>query len=102
MIFLHSFQFSDVIRYFNVAITAEDIFVRCSLCNGNVYITIPQAEMRRLREMLRTRADAAKRNVGAYGVEEDYDIDPDCFDDGERKKGPSVLHAWTAEAMSKT
>uniref|UniRef100_A0A2C9JMJ3 3'-5' exonuclease domain-containing protein n=1 Tax=Biomphalaria glabrata TaxID=6526 RepID=A0A2C9JMJ3_BIOGL len=41
-------QCRDVLRHFNIKITKDDIFSRCSMCNSLDFITLPSKEMEKL------------------------------------------------------
>ena len=62
-------QLAEVTRYFNITISQDSIFRRCSLCNGDRYITISRALMKQLR------ANKAK------GVNSISNMMPDGYDD---------------------
>ena len=64
-------QLAEIRRYFNLNISEEDIFIRCSLCNGDRYITISRTLMKQMRAN-----KAQERNGGTNMV-------PDGFDDEE-------------------
>ena len=42
-------QLAEIRRYFNLNISEDDIFVRCSLCNGDKYVTISRTLMKQMR-----------------------------------------------------
>ena len=62
-------QLAEVTRYFNITISPDSIFRRCSLCNGDRYITISRSLMKQLR------ANKSK------GVNSANNMVPDGFDD---------------------
>ncbi|KAH3793703.1 hypothetical protein DPMN_147221 [Dreissena polymorpha] len=43
-------QMVEVLNHFNVQVRQSDIFSRCQICNGNVYVTIPSEDMKLLSQ----------------------------------------------------
>ena len=64
-------QLAEITRYFNVTISEDSIFRRCSLCNGDRYITISRPLMKQLR---------ANKSQGVISVP---NMVPDGLDDDE-------------------
>ncbi|KAJ9597340.1 hypothetical protein L9F63_011811, partial [Diploptera punctata] len=46
----------EVLRYFNVTVTKEDVFSRCQICNGNEFVTVSKDIMQRLAEISQHRS----------------------------------------------
>lgn len=57
-------QLEEVLRYFNIFVTRQDVFSRCQMCNGGDFVVVTQDVMHRL-------ADASQRiaQVHAKGDE---------------------------------
>ena len=66
-------QLAEITRYFNVTISEDNIFRRCSLCNGDRYITISRGLMKQLR---------ANKSHGVNCVP---NMVPDGFDDDDEE-----------------
>ncbi|CAC5357048.1 unnamed protein product [Mytilus coruscus] len=64
-------QVVEVLQYFNVKVTEKDIFSRCKVCNGNVYLQVPSNVFKENWVKLRTFNDQdkpiTKPNV-QYGI----------------------------------
>ena len=74
-------QLAEVTRYFNTTISEDSIFRRCSLCNGDRYITISRALMRQLRANKSKAVNGAPNMVpDGYYDEDDEDCN-DMFDE---------------------
>ncbi|XP_071482503.1 exonuclease mut-7 homolog [Diadema antillarum] len=67
------FQVQEVLNFFNVVVTPEDIFSRCQVCNGNIYVKVSNPEMRRLWQ--RKQELIAKQARPAVTSYEDEDLD---------------------------
>ena len=75
------FQVEEVLRYFNVNVSEDDLFSRCVLCNGGSYLTVDQKTLSTLRER---KAEAQQSGVSSRycpDYDDDYD-DYGGFDDG--------------------
>ncbi|CAL1536700.1 unnamed protein product [Lymnaea stagnalis] len=81
-------QCFDVLRHFNVKVTKDDIFSRCSMCNNADFVTLPSKEMEKLymykSQQSRFAAGGQRDpNVSLYDVDQgtsstfsQYGIDP--------------------------
>lgn len=49
-------QLKEVLEYFNVIVTKEDVFSRCKICNGGTFIKVTRNTMQQLVENYRRRS----------------------------------------------
>ena len=68
-------QLAEITRYFNITISEDSIFRRCSLCNGDRYITISRALMKQLRANKSQRVNTVPNMVPDGFDDEDDDDD---------------------------
>ena len=73
-------QLAEITRYFNITISEDSIFRRCSLCNGDRYITISRALMKQLRANKSQRVNSVPNMVPDGFDDEDDDDDDDYLE----------------------
>nr|CAD7574286.1 unnamed protein product [Timema californicum] len=78
-------QVKEVLQYFNVAISKEDIFSRCQMCNGDEFTKVLPAKMEQLFQAWVTRSCGAvpdkglepvlhwDNEAGGFSDDDDYD-----------------------------
>jgi len=60
-------QVEEVLRYFNVTVSEDDYFSRCTVCNGSKYLTMNAEEARALKVAM------TPSETVSYGVDDDDD-----------------------------
>ncbi|XP_052790834.1 exonuclease mut-7 homolog [Mya arenaria] len=64
-------QVVEVLNHFNVQVTRRDIFSRCQVCNGDVYVTLPAEDLKLLAQRKRQLvAQQAAEEFGSEGKDE--------------------------------
>lgn len=69
-------QIEEIFAFFNVVTDPEDLFSRCSICNGNEYLTINSRQLKSLKESI-LKFESSTRNCAL----------PDGFDDEDDDEG---------------
>ncbi|XP_067001835.2 exonuclease mut-7 homolog isoform X2 [Anabrus simplex] len=85
-------QLKEVLQYFNVVLSKEDVFSRCKLCNGNEFAKVSQATMKKLvaasqRLSNSLTVDEADSKWDGDGFSSESDA---CSDEG--LAGPSIRY----------
>lgn len=82
-------QIDEIFKFFNIIYDEDDLFARCSLCNNDNYIVIPQNVAKLLKSNLDRKSEANYRPDFDSSDSDEYEFAPP--DEGAR----SVVNKWT-------
>ena len=63
-------QIEEIFAFFNVVTDPDDLFSRCSICNGNEYLTINSRQLKLLKESI-LKFESSNRNALPAGHDDD-------------------------------
>ncbi|XP_022106698.1 exonuclease mut-7 homolog [Acanthaster planci] len=94
-------QAIQVLEYYNVRVSQEDVFSRCQACNNDAYVQISNEDMRRLwlkkKELLGVEGTATEIPVSSEGIAAEI---PPSKEDTKAKAPSSIAHSGSAKYLT--